>query len=360
MVSIDFTSVPVSTHDFQRMLCFAKTIYQLKQHIKYAQLLAAALPEVSKIQPEFPSVLMGFDFHLTDSGPRLIEVNNNAAGLYSWKTHQWLQQPDIPELGGTLVNRLQHMFPAGWKHIAILDTAIEDQFFYYEMDAYARILRDVGKQVWLISPDAMELNDGGFLCVGGIKIDGIYNRHTDFYLDTQEMAHIRQAYLSGNVGLSPHPKSYALMADKIRMVDWHRKGFLESVGLAEGDMEMIRQVVPEIKKLSDFSAEEIWKVRKRYVFKPGTSHGGKGVLIGKSVRRKRFEQMLDQPESIVVQEYVPAPAYELNQDFFKYDIRLYMSGNELIGLAARLFQGNVTNFRHPDSGFYPVRIEKDE
>ncbi len=338
------------------MLRFSKTIYQLKQHIEYAQMLADDLPETAQIHPEFPSVLMGFDFHLTDSGPKLIEINNNAAGLCSWKTHEWLKQPDIPELNGTLVNRLQYMFPPEWKHIAILDAEIEDQFFYYEMNAYARVLRDVGKKVWLVSPPSIELKENDFLYVEGIKIDGIYNRHTDFYLESQEMAHIKRAYMSGNIDLSPHPRSYALMADKTRMVDWCRKGFLGSAGLAKQDIDLIRHVLPEIKKLSDFSAEEIWKERNKYVFKPGTSHGGKGVLIGNSVRRKRFRQMLDQAENIVVQEYVPAPVLEMNQECFKYDIRLYMSGNVLIGLAARLFQGNVANFRHPDSGFYPIYI----
>jgi len=40
-------------------------------------------------------------------------------------------------------------------------------------------------------------------------------------------------------------------------------------------------------------------------------------------------------------------------------VRLYMCGDTLTGLAARLFQGHMTSFKHPDSGFYPVSICQD-
>ncbi len=340
------------------MFRFAKAIYQLKQNTTYVRSLTHVLPEVAQVQPECSSVLMGFDFHLTNSGPKLIEINNNAAGLCSWKTHDWLPQPDIPELCGTLTDRLQHMFPSAWKHIAILDSAIERQFFYYEMKAYAELLKKAGRRVWLVSPHVVSLNNDDALSVEGTKIDGIYNRHTDFYLEDEEMAHIKKAYVRGKVGLSPHPRSYALMADKRRMVDWRREGFFAACGLAPDLIELLHNVLPDSRLLSDFDTDAIWQARKQYVFKPGTSHGGKGVLMGKSVRRKRFQQMIAQAENIVVQAYVPAPVVEFNHEPFKYDVRLYMCGDTLIGLAARLFQGSMTSFKHPDSGFYPVSIRQ--
>jgi len=358
MAAMAQVHIPISNDHFLSMFRFAKIIYQLKYNVEYIRSFQDNLPESARIQPECPSVLMGFDFHLTDTEPKLIEINNNAAGLCSWKTNVWLPQPDIPQLCGTLEDRLQKMFPPSWKSIAILDSAIESQFFYYEMKAYAGLMRKAGRKVVLVSPHSIEINTDHSLSVKGAKIDGIYNRHTDFYLESKEMDHIRKAYLTGKVGLSPHPRSYAFMADKRRMVDWRREGFLETIGLSEDAIELLFSVLPESLMLSDFNVDEIWKLRKKYVFKPGTSHGGKGVLMGKSVRQKRFKQMIVQAENFVVQEYIPAPWLEVNNERFKYDVRLYMCGDTLIGLAARLFQGNMTSFKHPDSGFYPVSIRQ--
>lgn len=356
MTSMFQEYIPISRHHVIQMYEFAKEIYRLKQNTEYIRLLSHMLPESAQVLPECSSVLMGFDFHLTDAGPKLIEINNNAAGLCSWKTIDWLPQPDMPELCGTLTDRLQQMFPPAWKHMVILDSAIESQFFYYEMKAYAALLKQAGRSVRLVSPHDIDLNNDGSLSVEGVKIDGIYNRHTDFYLENEDMMHIRKAYMAGKVGLSPHPRSYALMADKRRMVDWRREGFLNACGLSPEAIELMFGILPDSRLLSDFHADEIWKLRKNYVFKPGTSHGGKGVLMGKSVRQKRFQQMLAQAENIVVQEYVPAPGVEINGGHFKYDVRLYMCGDTLTGLAARLFQGHMTSFKHPDSGFYPVSV----
>jgi len=347
--------VSISNDDFQAMLYFSRCIFHLKKNSTYIQKLESSLPEIVSIKTDYPSALMGFDFHLTEDGPKLIEVNNNAAGLWSWKTGDWLEQDEMFGVQSHLCNRINDMFPEQWRNIVILDEHVEQQFFYPEMKAYANILSESGRHVIITSPEHLQQHEGGCLYFSDKKIDGIYNRHTDFYLKGDEMKHIHNAYIHQKVGLSPHPRSYGLIADKARMVDWWAEDFFKGI-LSYHEVSTILNVVPEIKRLSDWNIEDIWLKRKKYVFKPTSSHGGKGVLIGKSLRNKRFQLMLETAQDIVVQEFVPAPTIERAGITYKYDIRLYMCGETLIGLAARLFQGSVTNFSHPNSGFYPVRI----
>ncbi len=348
-------SVSISNDDFQDMLRFARCIFQLENDPSYLQKVESILPEIAHLNPANASALMGYDFHLTPDGPKLIEINNNAAGLWSWKTKAWLEQPIDSNLQSNLHQRIDAMFPKQWDNIAILDEKVKQQFFYPEMQAYAKVLSENGRDVSIISPEDLKQKDDGYLYLEYKKVTAIYNRHTDFYLESEALKHIKNAYLHHKVEMSPHPRSYALVADKGRMVDWWKADFFKDV-LAHDQQNIIYNIVPKIQKLANWDVDDVWLKRKKYVFKPTSSHGGKGVLIGKSLRNKRFRMMLETPQDIVVQEFVPAPLIEFDGINYKYDIRLYMCGEKLIGLAARLFQGSVTNFSHPNSGFYPVRI----
>ncbi|MDQ6995973.1 MAG: hypothetical protein Q9M82_00750 [Mariprofundus sp.] len=349
--------VAVSRADFDAMLHFSRTVFQLKDNNAYLSQLCERLPQTAHIQADWPSVLMGFDFHLTDNGPKLIEINNNAGGLYIGDG-RWLPQPDISELHGALASRLMAMFPPDWATIAIMDEDVTGQFMYPEMQAYADLLRKDGRNVMVVSPEDLQSNENGLSC-DGVHIDAIYNRHTDFYLESEAVAHIRHAYEKGLLALNPHPRSYALIGDKSRMVDWWRQGLLESC-VAQSAVEQIRVVTPETHRLSELDRDQAWAERKQWVFKPAARHGGKGVLLGKAMSRKRFEA-LDIAETIV-QRLVPASEVDVQghdgkKNHMKLDIRLYMHGETLIALAGRVWLGQLTNFRQPGSGWIALNIE---
>jgi len=351
------TPVSVSRSEFETMLDFSRTVFRLKDNAAYLTQLHSHLPETAHIQNAWPSVLMGFDFHLTDDGPRLIEINNNAGGLYIGDG-RWLPQPDISELGGMLEARLIDMFHADWATIAIMDDDVTGQFMYPEMQAYAELFRKDGRRVMVVSPEDL-LADGKGLHCNGVHIDAIYNRHTDFYLEGEDVAHIRHAYEKAQVVVNPHPRSYALIGDKTRMVDWWRPGLLESC-VQQEMVERIRTVTPETQQLSDMDTDQAWRERKGWVFKPAARHGGKGVLLGKAMSRKRFAA-LDVAETIV-QRLVPASEVEVEgvdgeRNRMKFDMRLFMHGEKLIALAGRVWRGQVTNFRQPGSGWIPIHIE---
>jgi len=353
--------VRISAADFDRMHGFVQQMWSLKQNPAYAQALQPRLPAAAGIDPGAPGILMGYDFHLTEHGPKLIEINNNAGGLYMGD-HLWLPQPDLPCWDDVLVRRLCRMFPDHWQQMAIMDENVSEQFMYPEMLAYAELLGMGGRKVLVLSPEDLQLQDDGLyagglhaggLQAGGMKLDGIYNRHTDFYLETAQLAHVRSAFEQGLVQLNPHPRSYALLGDKGRMVDWWTAGLLEGL-LSVEEVASIRSIVPETRRLDDMTPDAVWDDRAAWVFKPAARHGGKGVLLGKGMSRKRFAEL--DPGDTVMQRYVRASEIELNGATFRFDIRLFTHGPELVALAGRVWQGQMTNFRSEGSGWVPIEV----
>ena len=345
------TSVKISSNDFKQMLKFAQTMLRLYETEGYARMMQDSLPETAYCMRHRPAVLLGFDFHLSETGPKLIEINNNAGGLFVGDAG-WLQQPEIDALPGYLEERLQAMFPDSWQSLAIMDEAVETQFMYPEMQAYAALLRQQGRDVAVVSPQDIIRRENA-LYVKDKMIQGLYNRHTDFYLESAALAHIRHALLAGQVELNPYPRSYALLGNKSRMADWWKDGLLESC-LPSDDVMLIRDVVPEVRLLKDYSLEQAWLERKQWVFKPMASHAGKGVVLGKSMSRKRFAQ-LDR-ENTVMQRFIPASVVEHDAISYKFDIRLFMCGASLVAIAGRLWRGQITNFREEGSGWTSIDI----
>lgn len=342
--------IAISSTDFDVMLKFSRTIDALQSKPLYIGRIHA-LPEVAQHISAHPSLLMGFDFHLTPDGPKLIEINNNAGGLFDIQDG-WIPQREHEEMQGDLRQRLLSMFPRSWQHIAIMDEDISTQYMLPEMQAYADLLRSDGRKVSLLNPADIK-SDENFLYGDGHKIDAIYNRHTDFYLESKVLSHIRDAFLSNHVVLNPYPRSYALIGDKNRMVDWWRPGFFDDV-LGEGELASVQSVVPETHLLSEMNIDTAWSSRKHWVFKPAARHGGKGVLMGKSISRTRFDAM-DQTET-VAQQLVPPSIITINDKSFKFDIRLYMCGQNLVAMAGRAWNGQITNFQEDGSGWTSIQV----
>jgi len=341
--------VSIPRHQFDTMLKFATLMFQLKKRPDYQQWIAAMVPFSAMLGGDHDAILMGFDFHLTEDGPKLIEINNNAGGLFTGSTG-WLAQPS---LDGILTQRLQGMFPDHWQTIAIVDEAIETQFMYTEMEAYAELLRQQGRMVFMASPQDITAGTDG-LYINDQRLDGIYNRHTDFYLQQDEMSAIRHALEANQVELNPFPRSYALLGDKARMADWWQTGRLDGL-LSEDDCTLIRAVVPQVSRLQDVGDEVAWQDRKYWVFKPPSSHAGKGVVMGKNMSRTRFNSLDHQ--TTLMQRFVPASEISTaDGDSFRFDVRLYMHGAQLIALAGRLWRGQLTNFRQEGSGWTAIRI----
>lgn len=182
----------------------------------------------------------------------------------------------------------------------------------------------------------------------------VYNRHCDFYLESDAMAGLRSAYLAGKVCLTPNPHMYGLLADKRRLVLWtdpiKRAPFLQ----LKREAELLDAMLPAANLLSELDLQNTWSARKQLVFKPVDSFGSRGVLLGGKISRKRFDEL--PPATTLVQELVPPSVTDVtNFEPMKTDLRLYAYRDQILGVTARLYRGQVTNLRTSGGGFARVK-----
>lgn len=344
------------------MLRLQQTLEQLSRLSGYRRLLHNQLPETARFDPGTSSVLMGYDFHLTDDGPRLIEVNTNAGGgLFALQAALGANSALPPRLEHRLRTMFADALPttSNGSHrlpqrLVILDDNPQEQFLYPEMQAFARLFEGWGIITDIVGPQQLTAGkDGVFL--DGAPVDLIYNRHCDFYLDSEPLAGIRAAWLAGSVSLSPHPTAYGLLADKRRLCLFSNAEQLAVAGLDSAGIALLQRLVPKSRLLADFDPGALWKERKEWVFKPATSHASRGVLVGAKATRGRFLEL--DPQTTIVQHYVPPSLTTAGNDApLKTDLRLFAWAGHALGLGARLYHGQVTNLRTEGGGFAPIRL----
>jgi len=310
---------------------------------------------------------MGYDFHLTPQGPRLIEVNTNAGGaLFATLAGHPLPPSAQPSFTLRDSRKLLDTFMVEYRrfsggrseppHIAIIDEKPEEQFLFEEMRTFSHLLSQWGQSCIICDPCELSADERGVFHKGK-RIDLVYNRHCDFYLETPPLEGLRRAYLARTVCLTPNPFVYGLLADKRRTILWSDPEKLSSLGVNEKTVSLLRETVPESRLLADFDRDIVWKDRKRWVFKPVDRFGSQGVLVGEKMTRTRFEEL--DPAQTLVQERIPpsmTPTAD-GSDVLKTDFRLFAYRDRPLGLAARLYRGQVTNLRTPGGGFAAVRID---
>jgi len=343
-----------------------RLLARLSRHPCYRSLFSQNLSETARFVPGHSAVMMCYDFRLTGDMPRLIEVNTNAGGsLLAYLSHN----PTLPIRPESLAPKMKarllrtfaaemRQFSAGSKprpeRIVIVDEEPTQQYLYPEMRAFADLFKEWGIPSEIAAPEQLEASEEG-VWLNGQAVDMVYNRHCDFFLESDVMAGLRNAYLAGKVCLTPNPHMYGLLADKRRMVLWadpvKRAPFLES----EQDAGLLDAILPTSNLLADLDLLQAWSVRKQRVFKPVDSFGSRGVLIGEKISRKRFDQL--PLETTLVQELVPPSFTEVpGNEPMKTDLRLYAYRDQVLGVTARLYRGQVTNLRTPGGVFARVKV----
>jgi hypothetical protein len=106
--------------------------------------------------------------------------------------------------------------------------------------------------------------------------------------------------------------------------------------------------------LSDDNRDELWRCRRDYFFKPAAGFGSKASYRGDKLTRRVWEEMAG---GIYVAQKIVAPGLRhvsASDPPLKADIRCYAYRGRPVSFAARLYQGQTTNFRTPRGGFAPV------
>jgi len=368
-----FSNVPVfhAERDLVKMTGVVRMIEAASRLPAYREAALSWAPDIARFDPGPRGVLMGYDFHLGEAGPKLIEVNTNAGGAFLNALLANAQRACCPEverafrlpLLGDFDAALIGMFKAEWarqrretalRRIAIVDDNPEGQYLYPEFVLARETFRRQGIDTVIAGPAALHY-DKGRLWVEGAPIDLVYNRLVDFSFDRLEHAALKAAYLDSAVVVTPNPRNHALLADKRNLTVLSDRARLESLGLdARLAAEAAR--IPRTLRVSSDNTAELWEKRKSYFFKPAAGHGAKAVYRGDKLTRGVWRQIV--AGDYVAQQFAPPGErmveIDASREPLKSDIRLYTYDGTVLLAAARLYQGQTTNFRTPGGGFAPV------
>ncbi|ABK45753.1 conserved hypothetical protein [Magnetococcus marinus MC-1] len=368
--------ITLASQDLRHMVQLGRLLHDLRSNPAYLEAITPELPAIARHDPGHHSVMMGFDFHLTPQGPRLIEVNTNAGGgLLAYRAHtpsfqgqafeatddaptrrHQLALLDAFQQEWSLFQRHNQQPPRPLQRIAIMDENPSAQFLYPEMLAFARFFQHWGIEAVVCDPSALHMTEEGVFYKGQ-AIDLLYMRHCDFYLETPALAGLKAAYASNTICLTPNPRLYGLLADKRRLVHLSDPQWLRELGLPTLHIERLLRTIPICRSLSSFSDRSaLWSARKQWVFKPANAHGSRGVVLGKSMRQNRFNE-LDEATTLV-QAVVPPSQVQCPHVAtpMKLDIRLFAYARRMLGVTARVYTGQITNFKDPHSGYAAVKV----
>ncbi len=370
-----FSRAPVflSAGEVAELRAVVAAIEEVVRNPSYQRAALAWAPPIAARDFGPRGALMGYDFHLTAQGPRLIEVNTNAGGAFLNALAGQAQRVCCAEAGIGLApgeaegfaEAARAMFIREWSHqgragaprrIAIVDEAPAEQHLYPEFLIAQRVLAADGAEVLILDPADLSYCDGVLSAVGA-PIDLVYNRLVDFAFDEPRHTKLRSAYLDGAVVVTPNPHLHALYADKRDLILLSDLPTLASWGVSAPALEALN-AVPRTIRVTPENAEDLWRERKRWFFKPTRGHASKGVYRGEKLTTRVWAEIL--AADYVAQAYTPPSERQIAIDgrpqTRKLDVRLYTYDGEVLLSAARLYQGQATNLRTPGGGFAPLFV----
>jgi hypothetical protein len=322
-----------------------------------------------KSPPSAKGVLYGYDFHINQHGVYLIEINTNAGGAFinellieSQRTANIPgQAAAIDHLAGSFVAMFRNEWrlergSAPFRTIAIIDDQPEGQYLYPEFILAKRMLERDGLSVHVVDPSQVRSREDG-LYAGDEKIDLVYNRLTDFSL--QQHPQLLESYATGAVVLTPSPAHFSRYAEKRNLAKLADEHGLRAIGANEADIAVLREHVPYTAIVHLDAEERFWAERRQWFFKPIGGYGSKGAYRGGGLTKRVFSDIVH--GNYIAQKIAPPGERAIclgdgEASNFKYDVRCFVYDRQIQLVAARLYQGQTTNFRTPGGGFALVRV----
>ncbi len=369
-----FASVPMFVSR-QHVAQMARVIGAVEAVVATPQFRGAALawaPDIARYDPGSPGGLLGYDFHLAVTGPQLIEINTNPGGALLNTVVGRAHRSCCADVTGlamapmeadAIEEALCEGFITEWrlqrgdaplKSIAIVEETPAQQYLYPEFLLYRHLFNRHGIAVTICDPRELTRKDGR-LWHASQPIDFVYNRLTDFALAQPAQATLKLAYLADEVVVSPHPRAHALYADKRNLTLLCNETFLRETGVANDDISTLLAAIPRTEIMTDGNRDALWAQRRALFFKPATGYGSKAAYRGDKLTKRVWAEMT---KGTYVAQALVAPSERQVADtevtVLKADIRNYAYAGVVKLVAARLYQGQTTNFRTPGGGFAPV------
>lgn len=361
----------ISLGDGQRMAEVIAAIERVIALPAWQELALSDAPAIARHSQGAQGVFYGYDFHVNGEGIGLIEVNTNAGGALMNTVLARAQQKCCSTIEGMQpsasdADRFEHeiveMFRSEWRAmrddrplgcVAIVDSTPRSQYMYPEFVLFQRLLSRHGIRAVIADPGELSFA-GGVLRYGEVVIDLVYNRLTDFYLEAPESAALRNAYVHDAAVITPHPRGHALYADKRRMIALTDPATLQRLGVPEATQQVLLQGIPRTELVRPEHAADLWARRRSLFFKPFSGYGGRAAYRGDKLTKRVWEEIL--AGGYIAQALVSPgsrPTGAGSPDM-KFDLRYYVYQGRVQWTAARMYQGQTTNFRTPGGGFSPV------
>ena len=344
----------------------AAALFEVAENPRYRERVLQWAPDIATHYPGSAGGVLGLDFHLTVDGPRLIEVNTNPGGLLlnavlldavrscapaAWTTWTTATEAHSAAVAAWLDDARQQSGRAP-SRVAIVDSAPREQFLYPEFELYADAFREHGVDCVIRAPEDLRFGPEGLADADG-PIDMVYNRLTDFALEEASHADLRQAYLAGDVALTPHPRAHALFADKRNLAVLGDAALLGGFGVDAGLTALLAEVIPTTVEVVPGNRDALWAARNGYFFKPAAGFGSRGSYRGDKLTRRTWESMAS--ATYIAQAFAPPSMRSVHGgQSLKADVRCFASEAGVLLFAARLYQGQTTNMRTPGGGFAAV------
>lgn len=377
-----FSARPVflSAGQIERISELVRAIETVVALPAYREHVLSTAPAIARHDPRgVAGVFFGYDFHVDDEGIGLIEVNTNAGGALLNTVLARAQRSCCSAMGTMAESAdtahvyeeaIVQMFRSEWEKcghatplstIAIVDVAPEQQYLYPEFLLFQQLFERHGLHAVICDPAAFHWADGA-LWHQHVKIDLVYNRLTDFLLDAPASAALRAAYLANAIVLTPHPQAHALYADKRNLALLSDPAMLALLGVPKPLQKILLKYIPRTELVSAEHGDRLWQNRRNLFFKPAAGYGGRAAYRGDKLTKRVWLAILS--ADYIAQKLVPpgrrVGGHAHAPDMLKFDIRCYTYDGAVQWTAARVYQGQTTNFRTPGGGFAPVYQVADD
>lgn len=346
----------------------------------YRELVLADAPDIAKHGAGGArGVFFGYDFHPAGANLGLIEINTNAGGAMlnaaMARAHRTccLDDTQLSQAvlsGAVFEDAMIQMFWSEWaaskrvaplRTVAIVDTQPQQQYLYPEFLLFQRLFAKNGIKAVIADPTELEFRNGA-LWFGEQKIDLVYNRLTDFMLEYPDSRALHDAYCDDAVVLTPHPHAHALYANKRNLTILSNAAALQGLGVSQATIDILVANVPFTETVTTTNAERLWSERRNLFFKPVAGYGGRATYRGDKMTKRVWQEVL---EGDYIAQRIVAPGLRVSgtasdPETLKFDLRSYVYNGQVQWTAARVYQGQTTNFRTPGGGFAPVYSLADD
>jgi glutathionylspermidine synthase len=286
--------------------------------------------------------VMRFDFHCTNQGWRITEVNSDVPGGF-------IEAAGIGEFAGSTLGfrlpgnpaqRLAEVFHDGLGDGALVAlvhaSAYTDDF--QVMEFLGRHFLAGGLVTILVAPDQISWRDGIPFCVNGRRIDGIYRFFPAEWLKNLPRATGWEHFFGGARAVLCNPATALISQNKRLPLLWERLGIA---------CPLWNELLPETRDVreAEFDTDE-W-VLKPALGRVGEAVGWRGGVPEKEWRKIRFWAKWF-PKSWVAQRRFESVPIETDAGRRHFCLGVYTVNGRAAGIYGRCSESPIINFRAQD------------